>query len=335
MHPTAHPARRSRRMRGMTLVELMVGLALGLLMTTALLLLFANASANGSNLARAGAHIENGRYVSDLLRDELRMAGYYGEVAMANAEWDAPDPCTLVPTGWSGAPLTLPTPVAGYDATEVLPCLTRRKAGTHAIVVRRLEPDAVDPAALPPGNARHHVQYSHCANDPPATALVFGVQPASFSLRTRDCAAANRVRAYVSRIYYVADCYRCGERGDDDPTLKRVELLGGRLVTTALADGVDDLRFEYGFDTDGNGSPDVYQPGRGAGATATWSNVMAVKVHLITRALTRSDSAALAGARRFTLGGLGTVVTPDDGHPRNVYSGVVRLMNPSGARELQ
>ena len=43
--------------RGLTLIELMVGLALGLVVTAALLLLFANASSNGQNLARSSLQI--------------------------------------------------------------------------------------------------------------------------------------------------------------------------------------------------------------------------------------------------------------------------------------
>ena len=42
------------------------------------------------------------------------------------------------------------------------------------------------------------------------------------------------------------------------PTLKRVELVAGQLTTTALAEGIEMLRLEYGFDVDGDGSPDTY-----------------------------------------------------------------------------
>jgi len=135
-----HSSMSRRSQRGLTLVELMVGLALGLIVTAALLLLLANASANGQNLARAGTQIENGRYVSELLREEVRLAGFFGETSVSGALYETPDPCSVAPTGWNGAPFTLPTPVQGYAAADVLGCLVNRKAGTQSILRRSPRP---------------------------------------------------------------------------------------------------------------------------------------------------------------------------------------------------
>ncbi len=91
-----------RRQRGVTLVELMVGLTLGLVVTASMLMLFANASAHGQDVARAGMQIENGRYVSELLREDVRLAGFYGETSVAGALYTQPDPCSIAPVGWGG-----------------------------------------------------------------------------------------------------------------------------------------------------------------------------------------------------------------------------------------
>jgi type IV pilus assembly protein PilW len=322
-----------RSQRGLTLVELMVGLTLGLVITSALLLLLANASANGQSLQRAGMQIENGRYVSELLREDLRLAGFYGETSIAGALYETPDPCSTTPTGWNGAPFTLPTPIQGYGPADVLSCIAAdRKPGTYAIAVRRLSIDTIDPASLGVGNRQYYVQYSYCLDDVTTPRLVFDKDPVQLALRNRACSARNTARAYVTRIYYVASCNRCGI--DTTPTLKRVELVGDALVTTALADGVDDLRLEYGFDTDGNGSADTYLSALGTGAAASWFNVMAVKVHLITRSLDKATG-NLATAQEFNLGGIGTVTVAADGYTRRAYSASVRLINPSGAREVQ
>lgn len=330
-HPSLH-LRRSQR--GLTLVELMVGLTLGLFITTALLLLLANASANGQNLQRAGMQIENGRYVSELLREDLRLAGFFGETAINGAVYETPDPCSTTPTGWSGVPFTLPTPIQGYGPADTLSCTPNRKAGTYAIAVRRLSIDTTSPTTLATGNKQYYVQYSYCLDDIATPRLVFAKDPAALVLRNRACSAKNTARAYVTRIYYVADCNRCGT--DTTPTLKRVDLVGDTLVTTPLADGVDDLRFEYGFDTDGNGSADTYLTGLGAaGAAASWFNVMSVKVHLIMRSLDKATGSNLATAQEFSLGGIGTVSVAADGYTRRAYSASVRLINPSSAREVQ
>ena len=122
--------RTARRQRGVTLVELMVGLTLGLVVTASMLMLFANASAHGQDVARAGMQIENGRYVSELLREDLRLAGFYGETSVAGALYTQPDPCSIAPAGWGGTPLTLPTPVQGYTPADALACLDQSQ-GRH------------------------------------------------------------------------------------------------------------------------------------------------------------------------------------------------------------
>ena len=68
--------RHARRQRGLTLVELMVGLALGMAVIAGLLVVLANASTNGQNLNRVSVQVETGRYVSELLTEDLRLAGF-------------------------------------------------------------------------------------------------------------------------------------------------------------------------------------------------------------------------------------------------------------------
>jgi type IV pilus assembly protein PilW len=179
------------------------------------------------------------------------------------------------------------------------------------------------------------VQYSFCANDVTAPRLIFSTDRALLVLRNLDCTAPNLVRPYVSRIYYVATCNRCGA-GDTTPTLKRIDLVGGQLTTTALADGIDDLRLEYGFDMDGNGSADTYLTALGtAGGSTAWNNVVAVNVHFVTRSLDKAVGSGLAAAQQFRMGGAGTVNTPSDGYTRRVYGITIRLVNPSSSREVQ
>ena len=328
--------RTARHQRGVTLVELMVGLTLGLVVTASLLMLFANASAHGQDVARAGMQIENGRYVSELLREDLRLAGFYGETSVAGALYTQPDPCNIAPASWGGTPLTLPTPVQGYTPADALACLDHRKAGTDAIAVRRVGITAIDPATIVAGNAQYYVQYSFCALDVATPRLVFSNDQTAFTLRNRACTGVNVARPYVSRIYYVADCNVCAGAGDGVPTLKRVDLVGTGPTWTALAEGIDSLRVEYGFDIDGDGSPDTYRTTLDAlGPTAAWSNVVSIKVHFVTRSLDKATGSNLATAQEFDLGGTAVIATAADGYTRRAYSSAIRLINPSSAREAQ
>ncbi|MDQ6684077.1 MAG: prepilin-type N-terminal cleavage/methylation domain-containing protein, partial [Pseudomonadota bacterium] len=253
MSRSVRPVRTFKGQDGFTLVEMMVGLTLGLVITASMLLLFANVALRGQDIQRTGTQIENGRYVSEMLREDLRLAGFYGETSVAGAIYTQPDPCSTAPTGWGGAPLTLPAAVQGYAAADVLACLDHRKAGTDALVVRRVGIAPVNPATLPGGNAQYYVQYSYCAVDVASPRLIFGNDRSIFTLRDRACAAPNLVRPYVTRIYYVSSCNICDGAGDGVSTLKRTELIGAQLTTTALSDGIEAMRLEYGFDLDGDG----------------------------------------------------------------------------------
>jgi type IV pilus assembly protein PilW len=203
------------------------------------------------------------------------------------------------------------------------------------LVSRRLDIQTVDATTVNSATG-YHVQYSFCETDPATTALAWGNNAGVFTLRNRACTATNRVRLYVSRIYFVANCNRCGTGGDSTPTLKRMDLVGSSWQETSLVEGIETLRMEYGFDTDGNGSADVYRTTlAAAGAESRWENVMTVKLHFIIRSPEIVLGEKLATAQTFQLGGIGTVETARDGFVRRAYSTTIRLVNPSSAREVQ
>jgi type IV pilus assembly protein PilW len=326
-----------------SLVEIMVALAVGMIITAAMLLLFANASSQGQNIQRASSHIENGRYATEYLREDLSLAGFFGEAVAPGRHPDpalsyyvSPDPCDATPGGFFtlASAYVFPTPVQGYAATDVLGCLSNRRAGTDALAIRRVDVIAVPAASLAAGNAQPYLQTSFCTTDPATTPLVFDTAKASFTLNALDCVTRNTVRAYVSRVYFIASCLRCGTGGDSIPTLKRIDLVGAELVETALVEGVETMRLEYGFDTDADGNADTYLTApTAAGETSHWENVMALRLHLIVRSTAKAAGTGLATEQTFDLGGAGNVTTAADGFVRRAYTSTVRLVNPSGARE--
>ena len=93
------------------------------------------------------------------------------------------------------------------------------------------------PGDDPVPNTQYYVQYSYCVPDVASPRLLFSTDRVALTLRNRACTGVNSVRSYVSRIYYVADCNRCGIGGDTTPTLKRVDLVGTQLVTTRARRG--------------------------------------------------------------------------------------------------
>src|SRR5689334_17581664 len=92
-HPILPAAGRAQR--GLTLIELMVSIALGMIMVAALATLIADQSANRAEVDRAGRLIENGRYAVRAMAEDLQMAGYWGELTTTpTAPAAMPDPCS-------------------------------------------------------------------------------------------------------------------------------------------------------------------------------------------------------------------------------------------------
>lgn len=337
----------ARRLQaGFSLIELMISLTIGLILMAVMLLVFSDSSSRGQDLSRSNAQIENGRYASELLVEELTIAGFWGALrppvvnTVTGEGFSDPDPCAATPGGWTITPYEIPAAVRGVAPADVLTCLSNRKAGTGAVVIRRT---AIDTTAVADAiTNQHYLQLSFCADDPLSKPFIFSKIKAHFDLRTRGCSAAlNPLRSYVSRIYFIASCNNCAA-GDGVPTLKRVELQGQTLVETALVEGIDDLRFEYGFDTEkdaggvADGNVNEYHSAvAAAGAASTWGNVVSVKAHFVTRSLEKATNLNTSlTAQTFTLGPNEVSFTAD-GYLRRAYSQTIRLTNPSASREKQ
>lgn len=326
--------RPGRSNRGFSLVELMVSIAIGLILIAGLAMLFANSSQTGQEIEKSIRQIENGRYALELLNEDVSVAGYYGEVSTTGITLGTAPACAtaLADLGWNNAALTAPVALTGLTPTETaaLACLSNHKAGTAAVVLRRLD---TTPASPGPGtNGSAYLQTSRCSTDPNNTRFILSDTATDFSLRGLDCTAVNTIHRYITRIYFVASCNECGS--DTVPTLKRAELRGTAMVIVPLAEGIEEVAYDYGFDTDGNGSPDVYLTGLSGVSGAAdndWSNVVGVRINMLSRST--ETSAGFTDGKTYSLGLAGTRGPFTDKHKRRAYTVTSRLNNVAGPRE--
>lgn len=341
------PASRAR-MAGLSIVELMIAIALGLIVLAGLATLFANQSAARAEMERSSRQIENGRFAMELLGDDLRMAGFYGELSVSatGAPGAIPDPCAVDPPTWIAA---MPLHVQGYDNGAGAPgCIPADiKANTDILVVRRVSTCEAGTAGCPAAAASApYIQVSRCNAEIAAVpalgnAYEFGLSgTAPFTRTRRDCATRAALRQYIVRIYYVSDNNGLGTAV---PTLKRLDFnpTTTNWVETPLVEGIEELHLEYGIDTDQDGDPDTYNanPATYVCGTCTaernWANVMTVRVHLLARNL--EPSVNYTDTKTYTLGrdaaGALVTVTPGGAFRRHAYSGLVRIVNAAERRD--
>jgi type IV pilus assembly protein PilW len=339
-----HVACRSRRnaaaQAGFTLVEIMVALTLGLIILAGMVTLFANTSVARGEVDKASRQIENGRYALQVIGDEIRHAGYYGALVVAPAvPASAPDPCS---TAVADVSTGMGLPIQGYapaSSAAAPSCLQSASAGyrdgTAILAVRRAS--AASAPAFAAGE--FNIQVSGCAGD----AVRYVVDTAasgpwilhsngSPGCKPLTSAPIAAVAPLYVRLFYVSNCSGtdCSSGADSVPTLKRMDVKPGGISITPIVDGIENLQFDYGLDTDGDGAPNSYSSTSTPPSTvADWGNVMAARVHILAR--NTDATGGYTDSKTYTLGNV--AVTPGGNFKRHAYSELVRLNNPSGRRE--
>jgi len=267
----------SNRQAGLSLVELMIASALGLIIVAALTQLFADVTKNNREMAKTNSQIENARFAMQFLRNDIVHAGYWGEhlpefndLVLVTIPTDkptiVPDPCLAysswnTTTGHINSLLGVPvqayedSPSTACDAVvndELVPALPAG-VGTDVLVVRHAEqciasgPNANCPADVA---GKLYFQASNCVDELDAGDL-YQLDPNSFPLTERDCITTAGKRRFVQNIYYIRDY--AVTAGDGIPTLVRSEfdLSGGSLQhnpAQSLVQGIERFRVELGID---------------------------------------------------------------------------------------
>jgi len=364
-HLTLRP---SRSQRGVSLVELMIAITLGLMVLATLASVFANSSRSRTELDRVSRQIENGRYAIEILSDDLRLAGFYGEIPVNGATANVPspptglpDPCVGIPTGpdvwvagsgvsnsaasgrWRAAMLY---PVQAYDNANGIPgCVPAIdvKPGTDVLVVRRVSTCETGVAGCAAAVAnRPYIQVSKCSANPlqeTATiatlfVLAYGTGNPPFGLHTNNCVDPAKMRQYIVNIYFIS--VNNGQ-GQAIPTLTRMEFDGVQFATVPLVEGIEELNVEWGVDNNMDGAPDIYtaDPTAYRGPT-TWQNVVTAKITLLARNTEPSNN--YVDQKTYTLGNDASnnpiTMTYNDAYRRHVYTSTVRLVNVADRKDV-
>jgi type IV pilus assembly protein PilW len=341
--------------RGFTIVELMVAITLGLFLLIGLGSLLVSTVGSRSELDKSARQIDNGRYALQLMSEDIQLAGYVGATATTSFTTVAPTACPAAIADLGYVPSTSPglstVPMPVYALGAAPGCLSNVKAGAAILIVTRVSTTEVKVASALAGES--YLQVSACGTDTLPFVANVGSSAASFTQKLKDCVASNLapLRKIVQHVYFVSTCNECGT--DTTPTLKMAEYVNGAMTITPLVEGIEDLQLDYGVDIDANGSPDCYTSNPGSppaaeiavaicpqtippydwtAANTNWTNVMAVRIHVLARNVDRS--AGWVDAKTYDMGLASTAGPFSDSYKRHVYSTVARLYNGSGQREL-
>ena len=278
---------------GLSLIELMIASAVGLLIMLAILTLYLNVSRTNDEMAKSNALIENGRFAVQLLQNDIAHAGFwdtyvseFDDLTLSAVPTDVPsslpNPCLAFSTTWDTAYSNrrLGIPLQVYSSLAAMPStcstlLPNYKAGTDILVVRHAHTVPTCLSGQTDGceaevSGKLYFQASRCGNST-VDAVPYRLAVSGLDLHARDCTTIAPKRRYISDIYYIRDYSVTA--GDGIPTLMRSEfdLESGAVKATApvaLIEGVDGFRVDLGVDRVSDAGVDVISD---ADASRRWT----------------------------------------------------------------
>ena len=278
--------------RGMTLVELLVAMSIGLFLIGGALYMYSqskNAYRAGDSLARLQ---ETARFALDALEPDIRLARYWGlnsEPARINVPAGVAVTCDGVDvTNWA---LDLASAVDASDDNFNLDCAAFNdapRAGSDVLILRHAEPwqGGVEPAPdVQRLQVRTTLNRGQVFND--------GVGP--------TLGVDSSTNNVVINAYYVSDE---SSFDSNQPSLRRLTLRSnGTLGEEEVIPGVENLQVQLGVDTNGDGNVDRYVDGNhplvtpGAVGFNPDYRIVAVRVWMLVA--TPADDPAWVDQRRY------------------------------------
>lgn len=307
----------THRQAGVSLVELMIALVIGLVVTAGLVSVLSATRQAFTIQQGSNGNQENSRFANARLAWSLRMADFWGgikpaaittttnttdmnDVGDCKATWVL----SVGPTGQNG--------LRGYKGGSSFPisgCVNAANyvKGSDVVVVRYADVTGYDPAkastALPPFD-------STAAGKVPNRTTIFilaAVEQTGTMFRKGDAVPSNPLGSTAGRyvypfqfeMYYLRPCADpgpnglCGDADDGDdkanpqPSLVRMRLdTTGNLVSETVIEGIEQMQFEYA------------PPGGqfvAADAVTDFNTITQVRVGLVTRSQARDVSLAHPG----------------------------------------
>jgi len=350
-----------RLQRGLTLVELMIAVAIGVLLLFGISLLFTQNRQSYRQNEEMARIQENARYAMSELNRDLAMAGFFAEVVdgsssvlatNVSAPADAQDcgPGTPWLYDFSNGFLdgavriadhtTAPNGTAVQNEFNCIDGATFR-AGTDVIGIRRTSGvasfwSAAGGSNSPDCTGLRMPDGTPCVNAVPARGIFVrenGSQAVLYPAWDAPTAPPQPYEdwEYTPRIYYVRDV---DVAGDDIPMLCRrrldnsVATIPQPLVEECIVAGVENLQIELGVDTNGDGAANSYISDP---SPAELERAVSVRFYLLMRAL--QPDVGYSDERQYTLGNV-TVPAANDRFHRRVYTATVTMRNLNNIRRL-
>jgi type IV pilus assembly protein PilW len=299
-----------RKQYGFTLVELMVGLVIGLLISGIVITTFMQSKRNYSQDERIARLQENGRFALQLLSHEISMAGFAGNMQLVD-KIDVNSP--LSKTAICGIDWweIVAMPITVLSDSSTLDCISGEKSGTNIVIFRRVE-----------GNP---------TLSPTSGKLYFRTNGRGGEIHVSDGTATPTNYTdwpYLVHVYYI----KGSNTAPDGLYRKSLIYSGGSLSMTAeenLVPGFFDIGSVAGLDTVGDGVADRY-----VSSVTTTPGMVGLKIDVLMSSETKDH--IYTNGKTYNLG-LRTGITDllDSNYYGRVFSTTIPLRNTAFRNRIE
>ena len=316
---------RNFKQAGMTLMELMISMAIGVFLLGGVTVAYLAMRTTTAETIALSEMQQNGRMALSLLTTDIQQAGFRGMLRTFNTNVIAPAPfaadCNAGLNGGSFPQNGLGEfPVIWGRTLAVaggaIGCVNNAVANSDILQIKRATGPAL-PDPLPAG-ALDASQFYLEASASEGNIFAGNAGPLGI--------AQAEIWPYRHHVYFVTTE---NVDGIAVPVLARMELInnnGPQMQRAMLLDGIERIRFAFGADMNNDNQIDGYLDANNMPA-ALWqadTKVMAVRVNVLVRA-SRPDN-DYQNTNSYDLGD-GVLFTPNDNFRRMLFSSTVHITN--------
>ncbi|MBS4050676.1 MAG: PilW family protein [Methylomonas sp.] len=359
LHRPRQTASNGLHQQGMTLIEILIAMLLGIFLLAGVLQIFLNTKQTYRMQEGLSRLQENGRFAMEFISQDVRMAGFFGclsnNFSMANVENELDDQTDFA---WD-----ISNPLMGYnDVTNAFTVISNVVVGTDVIAMRGLFGDSIPLIAPYSDSAQMFVDPAFNADCPSGSATtchegeilmvtdctqgtifqatnttdigggsgVNVVHSVNNTFTPGNTAPATFTKSYgpgaqIARLKTYAYYIRLNP--GNQPALYRSELTTSGNATNAMSaqeliEGIEDMQITYGVDTDADGTPNSYLTANNIIA-ANWPLVVSVRISLLARTIADNLSAS---AVPYDYNGADDI-TPADRRLRRAFTTTIALRN--------
>jgi len=312
---------------GLSLVELMVAMVIGLFLTAGVFTIFSMSSSNVTTTSQFNQLQENGRIALAILERDLSQLGFMGDITGTdlilgtNASISAGVVVNNDCIGGGANNASLPNVQPAHfrrlwgdesgDSGQSLACLGKINSNTDVLQLKRFIGPSIQ--------ATKSLATRYYAVATSSQVIFFNGGGAAPVLENA------RLWEFQHHIFYIKNDV------DGVPVLRRKMLTTdkGMKNEEQLVEGIENIRVSYGFDNDGDDTPDSFLPVEEV-TNLMWDNeqfqrLVALKIYILVRS-TQADRTYINNAT-YQLGDK-EIVKPGDHFRRKVMSTTVVLENP-------